>query len=122
MSYTGPLAGSNGKAGKEYVCDCIRHCKGSQKTVSRSTYHRHAPYRKCAFSQSLQLHVYGTVANRNQSSPDRREGVSSGGTQLEELHANSTQFDDWDMVPSAVCYLDAELQRTYYVVRIMTTS
>lgn len=127
-----------GKAGKEYVCDCERHCKGHQKKVSRSTYQRHAPYRKSALSKRLQLYVPGTVANQNNLSPDGREGMlpndnreelhanasqnhlSPDGTPShrregvsfndtpEELHANSTQFEA--MVPGAVCDLDAELQ------------
>jgi hypothetical protein len=99
------------RAGKEYVCDCERHCKGHQKKVSRSTYQRHAPYRKIPFSKGLQHHVpTSRDANRNNLSPDRREGASSNDTR-EELHTNSQPED---MVPGAEYDLNADLMVCVY--------
>ena len=34
---------------KQWFCDCEKHCKGSAKEVSRSTYQRHAGFRKPDF-------------------------------------------------------------------------
>jgi hypothetical protein len=34
---------------KQWFCNCEKHCKGRTKEVSRSTYQRHAPFRKPAF-------------------------------------------------------------------------
>ena len=59
---------------KQWFCDCEKHCKGAAKEVSRSTYQRHAKFRKPDFPDA----GHGRRGPLTTESTERESHIESG--------------------------------------------